>query len=66
MSCIFLEPLMVISQLAGSRHITWTKPCPEPKAWAGFGFWWPKAWAWNLLGPAQAKPSPHITTNGTH
>ena len=47
---------MVISQLAGSRHITWTKPCPEPKAWAGFGFWWPKARAWILLGLAQAEP----------
>ena len=46
---------MVISQLAGSRHITWTKPWPEPKAWAGFGFWRPKAQAWILLGPAQAK-----------
>ena len=47
---------MVISQLAGSRHITWTKPWPEPKAWAGFGFWGPKAWAWILLGPTQAEP----------
>ena len=36
---------MVISQLAGSQHITWTKLWPEPKAWA-----------WILLGPAQAGP----------
>ena len=46
---------MVISQLAGSQHITWTKLWPEPKAWAGFGLWWPKAQAWILLGPTQAK-----------
>ena len=47
---------MVISQLAGSQHITWTKLWPEPKAWAGFGLWWPKAQAWILLGPTQAEP----------
>ena len=32
------------------------KAMPEPKAWAGFGFWRPKARAWILLSPAQAEP----------
>ena len=50
-------------QLAGSWHIMCMKPWPKPKAWAGFGFWWPKAWAWILLGPVQAKLSWHITTS---
>ena len=43
-------------QLAGSRHITWTKPWPEPKAWAGLGFWRPEARAWISSSPAQAEP----------
>ena len=42
-------------QLASSRHITCMKLWPEPKAWAGFGFWQPKALAWILLGPVQAE-----------
>ena len=59
---ILRKPHFGISQLAGSRHITWTKPWPEPKAWASFGFWGPKAQAWILLGPTQAKLSLHITS----
>ena len=45
-------------QLAGSRHITWTKPWPE-KAWAGLGFWRPEARAWISLSPTQAEPAQH-------
>ena len=62
---------MVISQLASSWHIMWTKLWPEPKAWASFGFWWPKAWAWILLGPAQAElgqaePTHHYCENASY
>ena len=35
-------------QLAGSQHITCMKPWPEPKAWASFSLWQPKAQAWIL------------------
>ena len=54
---MFLEPLMVILQLAGSRHIMCSKPWPEPRAWAGFGFPGPTARAWISSGPRQAEPS---------
>ena len=51
-------------QLASLWHITWTKLWPEPKAWAGLGFWQPKAQAWISSSPAQAelgqaKPAQH-------
>ena len=30
---------------------------PEPKAWAGLGFWGPEARAWIFSGHCQAEPS---------
>ena len=53
---------MVISQLASSQHITWTKPWPEPKAWASFSFWQPKAW---VADPSDRGDSPFADLDAT-